>query len=319
MLLQGLLFVARRVLGLVVTVAVASIAIFAVLAIAPGDPAAALAGGSVPNPATLAAIREQFRLDEPIVVRYLGWLGDVLTGDFGRSFVYRADVADLIAPRIGTTLLLVAYSAAIILIVGIGSGVLAALGGRIADRAVTAVASVAMGAPTFVVAIFLIALFAVTLDWFPVFGSGVGFWDSVHHLTLPAVAMSFAYLAFVSRLTRSAVRTELYSEHVDTARSRGIRPRHYLMSDVLRNATPQVLAVSGITIASLFAATAVAEQAFGVNGIGSLMVEAAARQDLPVVQLLSLFMVVAFVVINTLVDIANALIDPRTVAKGSNA
>jgi peptide/nickel transport system permease protein len=319
MLISSLLFVGRRLAGLILTVLVASFLIFSMLALAPGDPAVALAGGSVPNPETLAAIREQFRLDDPLVARYFAWLSDLAHGDLGRSFVYRADVATLIGPRLGTSLMLVTYSAILILVFGIGLGILSAVAGKVADRSITTFSSVAMGAPTFVVAIFLITIFAVSLDWFPVYGSGDGFWDQLYHLTLPAIAMSLAYLAFVSRLTRTAVRSEVYSEHVDTARSRGIPPRSYIPDDVLRNASTQILAVSGITVAGLFASTAVAEQAFGISGIGSLLVDATSRQDLPVVQIISLFMVVAFVVINTVVDLVNAAIDPRTAVRRRTA
>ncbi|MFC6714150.1 ABC transporter permease [Branchiibius cervicis] len=204
-----------------------------------------------------------------------------------------------------------AYAALLILTVGIGSGILAALSGRIVDRSITVIGSILMGAPTFVVAMFLIWLFSQKLSWFPVYGTGDGLLDMLWHLTLPAVAMSCAYLAFLSRITRTAVRSALGSEHVETATSRGISPRAIITRHVLRNASPEVFAVSGITVAGLIAATAVAETAFGVNGIGALLVQAAGRKDLPVVLLISLIMVVAFVVINTIVDLINVAIDPR--------
>lgn len=285
------------------------------LVLVPGDPAAVLAGSSSPNPETLAAIRAQFRLDDPFLVRYAAWLGDLLAGDLGRSFVYRADVASLIVPRIGTSLFLVTYAAIIILVVGIGLGILSALSNRTVDKIITTLTSIGLGMPVFVVAILLITVFSLYLNWFPVYGSGTDFWSNVHHLTLPAISMSAAYLVFVTRITRSAVRGQLFAEHVDTARSRGLPPREYIPRHVLRNASSQIFSVGGITVASLFASTAVAEQAFGVSGIGSLLVEAASRQDLPVVQILSLFMVAAFVVVNTIVDLINGAIDPRTIAR----
>lgn len=308
-------FIARKIGALAITLLVASLVIFSALFLAPGDPATLLAGRNA-SPATIEAIREGLGLNDPFLVQYGRWLSDIATGDLGRSYIYRADIVDLIAPRIGTTLLLVAYSAMIILIVGIASGILAALSTRAVDRTVTIVTSVLMGAPTFVVAIILITLFSLYLDWFPVFGRGEGFWDQIYHLTLPAIAMSCAYLAFVSRITRSAVRAEQFSEHVDTARSRGLAPRHYIPHHVLRNASSQIFAVAGITIAGLFASTAVAEQAFGISGVGSLLVNAASRQDLPVVLLLCLFLVAAFVIVNVIVDIVSAAIDPRIARAG---
>ncbi|WP_332603565.1 ABC transporter permease [Arthrobacter sp. S2(2024)] len=307
-------FLLRKVAALAITLLIASFAIFSALFLAPGDPASLL-GGKDADPATIAAIRRQLGLDDPFLLQYGRWLGDLLAGDMGRSYAYRADIADLIAPRIGTTFLLVAYAALIILILGIGSGILAALANKRTDRAVTVITSTLMGAPTFVIAIILITVFSLYLTWFPVFGNGTNFPDQIRHLTLPAIAMSCAYLAFVSRITRSAVRAEMYSEHVDTARSRGLAPSYYIPHHVLRNASSQIFAVSGITIAGLFASTAIAEQAFGINGIGSLLVTAASRQDLPVVQVLCLFLVTAFVIVNVIVDVVNAVIDPRIARK----
>ncbi|MFB6672067.1 ABC transporter permease [Streptomyces sp. NPDC056390] len=301
----------RRVTELVVTVFVTSVVIFSAFLLMPGDPAVLLAGGKQQSPEVMEALRGQFRLDDPVVVRYFGWLGDLVTGDFGRSYIYRADVVDLIGPRVETTLLLLAYAAILLLALGIGGGIAAGLGGKRLDRGITVLASLSMGAPTFVVAAALVTVFSLYLGWFPATGAGSGFLDQLRHLTLPALTMSLASAAFVARLTRGAVRAELHSEHVDTARSRGIAPHHYVPRDVLRNAAPQIFSVSAITIASLVAYTAVVESAFGINGIGSLLVSAASRQDLPVVQILSLCMVVIFVVVNTVIDLVNAALDPR--------
>ncbi|MGN6218779.1 MAG: ABC transporter permease [Microbacterium sp.] len=303
-------FLARKISALLLTLLVASFVIFSALYLAPGDPASLL-GGKDADPQTIAAIREQYGLDDPLLVQYFRWLGGMLSGDLGSSYIYRTDIEQLIGPRIETTLMLVAYASLIIVVIGIGSGILAALSRRGVDRTVTVTTSVLMGAPTFVVAIILITVFSLYLSWFPVYGNGDNFWDQLYHLTLPAIAMCCAYLAFVSRITRSAVRGEMYSEHVDTARARGLRPGDYIPHHVLRNASAQIFAVVGITVAGLFASTAVAEQAFGLSGIGSLLVEAASRQDLPVVQVLCLFLVTAFVVVNMIVDVVNAIIDPR--------
>ncbi|MBP2329202.1 peptide/nickel transport system permease protein [Kibdelosporangium banguiense] len=313
------LFVLRRVAALVVTLLVASVAIYGVLEIAPGDPAALLAGGHVPDPATLAAIRREFHLDDPFVVRYVHWLGGFVTGDLGQSMVFRDSVAHLLGSRVVTTLMLVVYAGLLILVLGVGLGILGALGGKRVNTAVTVGTTVAMGAPTFVIAIVLIWLFATTLTWLPVYGTGTGFGDRMLHLTLPAIALSFTFIAYVTRITRAAVAEELRSDHVDTARSRGIPGHLVIRRHVLRNATPSILTVSGVTIAGLVAGTAVAEDAFGVNGIGSLLVQSAARQDLAVVQAISLFVVAAFVVINTIVDITNAVLDPRLARSGATA
>jgi peptide/nickel transport system permease protein len=305
------LFIGRRFVALVATLLVASVVIFAGLAIAPGDPAAMLAGGSMPNPAALAAIRAQYHLDDPWPAQYWHWLSGLLSGDLGQSIVFRSDVSSLLGGRVVNTLLLVAYAGTLILVFGVGLGLMSALRGRRTAQAVAVTTTVAMAAPTFVTAIVLIWLFATKLSWLPVYGSGDGLADKLRHLTLPAIALSLSFVAYVAQVTRAAVGAELHSEHVDTARGRGLPYRTIVRHHVLRNAAGPILAVSGLTIAGLFAGTAVAEQAFGVNGIGSLLVQSAAKQDLAVVQILALFMVAAFVVVNTAVDVANVVLDPR--------
>ena len=305
------LFVGRRLVGLLLTLLIASALIYGALAIAPGDPASLLAGGTIPNPRALEAIRQQFHLNDPIWKQYLLWLSGAVRGHFGQSLILRDSVGNLISTRILNTLFLVTYAAVIILLFGVGLGVISALRGGLVNSAATFVTTIAMGAPTFVVAIILIWVFATKLSWFPVYGTGSGFVGRLQHLTLPAVALAFTYTAYVSRITRAAVREELRSEHVDTARSRGISQWKVVWRHVMLNASAPILAVSGLTVAGLLAGTAVAEQAFGVNGIGSLLVQSAAKQDLAVVQAIALIMVAAFVIINTIVDLINVALDPR--------
>lgn len=313
------LFALRKSGVLVVTLLVSSLAIFLALHLAPGDPATALAGGTKPNPENLARIRAEYHLDDPWWSQYLHWLHGILTGDLGTSLVYKTSVSSLLADRFHSTALLVAYAGALILVAGIGLGVLAGLRGRAVRTVISVVTTVAMGAPTFVVAIVLISIFATTLDWFPIYGTGTGLADRLSHLTLPAIALSLSYIAYVATVTRAAVDEEKVSEHVETAVSRGIPQRLITRRHVIRNAVAPILTVSGLSIAGLFAGTAVAEQAFGVNGVGSLLVDAAAKKDIAVVQVISLFMVAAFVVVNTAIDAANALLDPRTALEGAQS
>lgn len=308
-----------RLGGLLLTLFLSSVVIFSALLLTPGDPIAALAGGAKPTPELIGQIRAEYHLDEPIWSRYLQWLGGVFTGDFGRSFVYKTDVLDLVAPRFGVTFQLVLLTVAIILVFGVGSGILAATRGPAVDRAVAVATALGMALPTFVVAILLIWIFAKSLGWFPVFGEGSGGWDRLWHLILPAVSLSVMFIAYISRVTRSSLVAQLHSEHVETARVRGIPRGRIFRVHVFRNASPQILAISGTTIAGLFAASAIAEQAFGLGGIGSLLTEAAARKDLPVVQLVSLLLVAIFVVLNAVADLLGALIDPDTITAGRQA
>ncbi|MET0296930.1 MAG: ABC transporter permease [Microbacterium sp.] len=307
-----------RLGGLLVTLLLASIAIFSAVLLT-GDPISSLAGGAKPTPELIAQIRAEYHLDEPVWTRYWLWLSSAVQGDFGQSFVYKTDVMGLVAPRFGITLQLVLLTVAIILVFGVGSGILAATRGRVVDRTVSILTSLGMALPTFVVAILLIWIFAKTLGWFPVYGDGEGFWDRLWHLTLPAISLAVLFIAYISRVTRSALIAQLHSEHVDTARVRGI-PQHRIFGvHVFRNASPQLLAITGTTIAGLFAASAIAEVAFGLGGIGSLLVQAAARADLPVVQIVSLLLVTIFVVLNAVADLISALIDPSSVSGGMRA
>jgi len=310
---------AGRLGGLLLTLFLSSIVIFSAVLLTPGDPVVALAGGLRPTPEMIAAIKAEYHLDQPVWVQYFSWITGVLGGDLGTSFVYKTPVVELIAPRFGITLLLVLYTLVLIAVFGIGSGILAATRGRGTDRAVLVATSFGVALPTFVVAILLIWVFGRVLGWFPVYGAGEGLLDNLYHLTLPAISLAVLYIAYLSRITRGAVVGQLHSEHVDTARVRGIPRNRIFRHHVFLNASPQILAISGATVAGLFAASAIAEQAFGLGGLGSLLTEAAARKDLPVVQVISLLLVILFVVFNAAADIAIALIDPDSVKPRRNA
>jgi peptide/nickel transport system permease protein len=165
--------------------------------------------------------------------------------------------------------------------------------------------------PSFVAAIGLIWLFAVRLGWFPAIGSGTGLGGRIRHLALPAVALALAQLAYVARIARAASREELGREHVETARARGLAPSQIARRHVVRNAMIPILTVSGLTIAGLLATSVVVERAFNLDGLGSLLVDAVVRKDFAVVQAVSLLLVTAFVVVNTLVDLLYGVLDPR--------
>jgi peptide/nickel transport system permease protein len=311
-------FVLRRLAMLVVALLVSSFVIFAGLQLAPGDPLAALSGGRSLSPETLATLRAQYHLDDPFLVQYWHWLIGALQGDLGQSIAQRQDVSSIISERIGVTAELVLLAALMILAAGIGLGILAGLRRGAVDTGVLIATSVLAAIPSFVAAILLLSVFAVNLGWFPAIGAGEGFGDRLWHLVLPAVALAASALAIVARVTRVSVREELEREHVHTAVSRGIPWRLVVRRHVLRNAAIPIATVSGLTITSLIALSAVVERAFGINGIGATLVQAAASKDLALVQGIALVLVTAFVIGNTLVDLLYAVLDPR-VALGSRA
>lgn len=305
--------VASRLGWLLVTLLVASIAIYGALYLAPGDPATLLAGGHA-TPGVLAAIAQQEHLNQPFLVRYWDWLDGVLHGNLGESFVYREPVTALLAGRVLNTVFLVSYAAVIIIAGGVLLGLLGALYRRL-GLVITFGTSVGLATPSFVAAIILITVFAVDLKWLPVFGAGTGFTGRLYHLTLPAMALAISWLAYTAQLTRAAVREELGKEHVETARSRGIGERHLVLRHALRNAMIPIATVSALTIAGLIAGDVVVEQAFAVNGLGSFLVQAALQKDFAAVQAVALLLVAAFVIVNAVVDVWSVFLDPRLRAR----
>jgi peptide/nickel transport system permease protein len=313
------MFVARRLGLLVLALVISSFIIFVSLNLAPGDPLAVLSGGRTLSPSALHALRAEYHLDDPLLVRYWDYVkGVVVHFDLGTSIQYREPVRSLIAQRIGVTADLVLYAAILIVVFGVGLGTLAGLRRGGVDTAVLTLSTVFAAVPSFVAAILLLAVFAVDLHWLPALGAGSGLGNRIEHLTLPAVALAASAFAVVVRVTRVTVRAELAQEHVQTAVSRGIPRRLVIRRHVLRNASIPITTVLGITITSLFALSAVVEQAFNLPGVGAALVQAALSKDFGVVQGISLLLVGAFVIANALVDLLYAVLDPR-VAVGARA
>jgi peptide/nickel transport system permease protein len=302
-------FIAERIGALVATLVIASFLVFGALYLAPGDPATLLAGSRA-TPEVLEQIRIQNNLDKPMLTRYGMWLKNLVQGDLGRSFVYRQDVSKLLAPRAAITAFLVVYAAILILVIGIGLGVIGALRRRL-GVVTTVVTALGLATPVFVAAIVLITIFAVELGWLPVFGSGEGFLGMLRHTTLPAFALALPFLAYMAQITKASVREELGREHVETAKSRGIPGSLIIRRHVFRNALIPVTTVAGLSVAGLIAAAVVVEQAFGLGGLGSMLVKSAAMKDFAVVQAIAMILVAAFVVANAVVDFVNGLLDPR--------
>jgi peptide/nickel transport system permease protein len=280
-------FILRRVGLLVLALIVSSFVIFISLNLAPGDPLAALSGGRSLSHATVVALNREYHLNDPVLVRYWDYIkGVVLHFNLGTSIQFRESVSSLISQRIGVTAELVAYSAVLILVFGVGAGVLAGLRRGVIDNTIIAVSTILAAVPSFVAAIVLIAIFAVDLHWLPALGNGSGFGGTIQHLTLPAIALAASAFAVVTRVTR--------------------------------NASIPITTVVGITVTSLFALCAVVEQAFNLNGIGAALIQAALEKDFGVVQGISLVLVGAFVIANAAVDLLYAFLDPR-VAIGARA
>lgn len=307
--------VAGKLGGLLLTLFLASLLVFFSRFLVPGDPIRFLLRGRKPSPEAIADISAQYGLDLPPIAQYFRWIGGVLHGDFGRSLQYRQDVTAVLGDRLPVTLTLVVMAGAIIAVVGLVGGTVAALNrGRAADRAILITLTVLGAIPSFVGSIVLIAIFSVQLGWFPSFGSGSGFGDMVYHLVLPSIALAIVFIVLIGKVTRSAMVEQLSREHVEVATSRGIIRLAVIRRHVLRNALGPILTVSGVLVAGLIVASSLVEQAFGLAGIGSLLVGSVDRLDFPVVQAIVLLVVTAFVVVNAVIDILEPWIDPRSAA-----
>lgn len=310
-------FVAARMVRLGVTMLVCSVVVYGALYLAPGGVLSAITGGRLLSKADQAQIVAQYHLDDPLALRYMTWLGHALTGDLGRSLVSRQPVVDFIGPRIETTALLVAYGAVLIVVVGVGSGLLAATRRGAVDGIVVAATGASAAVPSFVAAAFLVAVFAVALGIFPTFGSGSGrIGDRILHLTLPAVALALASIGYVSRVTRSVVLEEQNRDHVQTAIARGFTRPRVLGAHVVRNSLVPITTTVGVTIAGLIAGSVVVERIFALDGLGSLLLTAIDQKDYAVVQAVTLILVASFVALNAVVDLLYPVLDPR-IGRGS--
>lgn len=304
-------YLLRRAGGLVLVLLVTSFIVFGLIYLAPGSPLAFVLGPRGGSPEQIAAVTAQYHLNDPFLVRYFRWLGDLFQGNLGHSIVYRQDVSSLIGSRMGTTAALVGIATLMIAVVGIGLGLIAALKGGWADQIVNVIATLGLSTPVFVVGVALISVFSVGLGWFPTNGSGDGGLDTLFHLFLPAVALAVASAAYLARITRASILEEKGREHVQTAVARGLSSSVTIRRHVLRNALIPITTVLGLTIATLIAGAVVIENVFALDGLGSLLVRAIMQRDFAVVQAVILVLVIAFVVVNAIVDFLYTLIDPR--------
>ncbi len=308
------LAVLRWIVAPLATILIASFLVALALSIAPGDPIASLVGNE-PTQARIDAIRNNLGLNESVMARYWTWLTGVVHGDFGHSIALRSSVSNLISARLPITIFLVVYSAVLILFFGLVLGIIGGAFKR-AGTAVALVCGIGVAIPSFVAAQLLVQYFSLTLELFPAIGAGSGFTDRLWHLTLPAIALSMAGVAYFAQITRASIREEAAKEHVITARGRGVPPLAIFRRHVFRNASLPIVTIAGLIMASLLAGATVVETAFGINGIGSLLVTSVSSKDYKVVQAIVLILVIIFVVVTSLIDLIQYLMDPRLRAKG---
>ncbi|MEK9660439.1 MAG: ABC transporter permease [Alphaproteobacteria bacterium] len=309
-----LTFAVRRLLVLLTTLLAASAIVFTVLEILPGD-AALLILGTEAQDDTLAALRAELGLDRPALERYLDWVGSMASGRTGTSHTYAVPVAELIGERLAVTVPLAFAAFALSTLIGLPLGMIAATRrNRPGDYGVMAFSQLGMAVPNFWFAILLILVFAVGLGWFP--AAGFPGWaedplGSVRALLLPAVALALPEAAILARVARSAVLETLGADFVRTARAKGVRDGAILTGHVLRNALIPMTTILGLQFAFLLAGSIVIENVFALPGLGRLVYQAVTQRDIVVVRDVVLLLVAMVVLVNFLVDLAYAAIDPR--------
>jgi peptide/nickel transport system permease protein len=307
-------YVIRRVLTTVPVMAVVALFVFSLLYIAPGDPAAIIAGDQA-TPADVERIRQGLGLDRPFLVQFGDWLWRLVHGDIGTSIFTNLPVSTMIAQRIEPTLSLMVITLVLAVSIAVPMGVVAAWkAGTWVDRAVMAFAVLGFSVPVFVVGYLLAFVFALELDWLPVQGYtpiASGFWPWLENLILPAIALGCVYIALIARITRATMLDVLQQDYVRTARAKGVGQGGILFLHALKNASVPIVTVIGIGIALLIGGAVVTESVFAIPGLGRLTVDAILRRDYPVIQGVVLLFSFVYVLVNLMIDLFYTVLDPR--------
>lgn len=309
-----LTFILRRILATLPVLGFVAVFVFALLHLSPGDPAAMIAG-DMASSEDVARIREKLGLNEPLPVQFGRWAWGLAQGDLGASIFSNIPVSRLIAQRVEPTLVLTVATVIWVVLIGIPTGVLAAWrAGTWIDRAVMATAVLGFSFPSFVIAYLLIFVFSVKLGWLPVqgyspIGHGVGLF--LRSIVLPSVTLGFVYTALVARMTRATVLEALSQDYVRTAKSKGLGNRAILFTHALRNAAVPIITTIGAGVGLLLSGVVVTESVFAIPGLGRLTVDAILRRDYPIIQGVILVFSASYVMLNLLIDVLYAAVDPR--------
>jgi peptide/nickel transport system permease protein len=307
-------YAVRRIIATIPVMLIVALFVFSLLYIAPGDPAAIIAGDQA-TPADVERIRASLGLDRPFIVRFGDWLWQILHGDLGTSIFTNLPVTHMIAQRIEPTMSLMALTLILSLAFAIPMGVIAAWKhGTWIDRAVMVTAVLGFSTPVFVIGYVLAYIFALQLDWLPVQGFTSitqGVLPFLRNLILPSVALGLIYMALIARITRATMLDVLSQDYVRTAKAKGVNQRGILFLHALKNAAVPIITIVGIGFATLIGGAVVTESVFAIPGLGRLTVDAILRRDYPVIQGVVLLFSFMYVVVNLAVDLLYTVFDPR--------
>ena len=311
-------YILGRLSSLVISLVVASIVIFLVIEVIPGDPAAFMLGINARED-TLAALRAEMGLDQPLLARYLDWVFGMVQGDFGNSWTYKIPVAELIGDRIWVSLPLSIYALILSILIAFPAGIYAASRrGRIGDVSVIGLTQFGVALPNFWFAMILVLIFAINLRWFSA-GGFLG-WDNpflaLKSLTLPAIALALPQAAILARVMRSSLIDMLGEDFIRTARAKGLTRRQALWRHAVRNALIPVLTIIGLQFSFLLAGGIIIEQVFFLPGLGRLIFQSISARDLIVVESVVMLLVFTVIMVNFIVDLAYLAVDPRLRSRG---
>jgi len=306
--------IGRRIVATIPVMAIVALFVFSLLYIAPGDPAAVIAGEQA-SPEDVEKIRRGLGLDRPFLSRFGDWSWHILQGDLGTSMFTGLPVTQLIVQRLEPTLSLMVVTLILAVTIAVPMGVMAAWkAGTWVDRGLMAFAVLGFSVPVFVVGYLLAYVFALELDWFPVQGYtplSAGFWPWLENLVLPAIALGCVYIALIARITRASMLEVLQQDYIRTARSKGMGQSGILFVHALKNAAVPIVTVIGIGVALLIGGAVVTESVFAIPGLGRLTIDAIVRRDYPVIQGIVLLFSLVYVLVNLAVDVLYTLLDPR--------
>lgn len=314
--------IGKKLISVIPILFAVSFLTFLLVSLLPGDPALVILGSGV-TPEAIAAVREDLRLDDPLPVRYVAWLGDALQGDLGRSYRTRQEVTGAIIERLPVTVEITVVALIISLLVAIPLGVITAyLANTPVDKGVTGVSFGLLSIPNFMVAILLIYIFAVQFGLLPATGwtrLTVDPWANFRSVLMPALSLAIGNIAVFTRLLRTDMIATLQEDHVMLARSKGLPTWRILFRHALRPSSFSLITVAGLTIGTLLGGTVIVETIFALPGIGRLLVDSIFTRDLLMAQGVVLFITVSFVLVNATVDILYSVLDPRIRQGGSRS
>ncbi|MDN4608097.1 ABC transporter permease [Sporosarcina highlanderae] len=307
-------YIIKRLFSLIPVLFIVSIVIFSIIHLTPGDPTTYMLGEEA-TPEQIADAKKQLGLDQPIHVQYFNWVKKAAIGDLGSSYHMNMSVNDAIMSHIGPTLSLAILAEIVALLIAIPLGIIAAIKrGTATDQTVMGFSLLGMAIPSFLLALFLVLLIGVKLQWLPVAGYrplDSGLWNHIKYLIMPAISLGSIQAALIARMTRSSMLEVLNTNYIKMARAKGVVERRIIYGHALQNAFLPILTVIGITFGGLVTGAVVTETIFNIPGIGSLIINSVARRDYTVIQGIVLFVTFVYVMLNLVIDILYGVIDPR--------